>query len=268
MEKLGTDECKRIMIEMLEEIDSFCIEHEITYYLTGGTLLGAIRHDGFIPWDDDIDIALLRDDYERLLKEFNSSSGDVAIIDFRNRKNYIWPSAKAINKKTVLIENGNKKAAIGVYLDVFPLDDVPSDLSIATKYVKRVNRWKKMLMLKHLNVTKERKIIKNIFVILAKCLYIIPDYLIISRIDTLSKKYNKKNNCGYVCNFAGAWGTKEIVKKHVFDKAIKHVFEYKEFPIPIGYHELLSGLYGDYMKLPPIEKRVTTHKPLVYKKTV
>lgn len=264
MVEITIDESKKMMLSMLEDIDAFCRKNGIPYYLANGTLLGAIRHSGFIPWDDDIDIALKRKDYERLLKDFRSQSGDLEIIDYRNKKNYIWPAAKIINNKTVLIESGIKKAAIGLYLDLFPLDNVPGNYEEAKAIVGKVAKWKNALTLKYMQVSKNRNLLKNIVVIISKLLYAIPDSLIIKRIDSISRRYENKNDCNYLCNFSSAWGIKELVDKKVYEGTEIHLFEGKEFCIPSGYDELLHSLYGDYMKLPPVEKRISTHTFKVY----
>ncbi len=264
MREIDIDESKKIMLKMLEEVDAFCKANNITYFLTGGTLLGAIRHNGYIPWDDDIDIALPRKDYERLLREFKSTSGDLEILYYKNRKNYIWPAAKIVNTRTVLIENGLKVSPIGVFLDMFPLDTIAGDFEEAKTHVKKVCRWKDMLTLKYMRVSKSRTFFKNVVVVAAKALYIIPDRFIIDRINTLSCMYENQNDCHFICNLSGAWRTKEIVNKDIFKMAVDHVFEGKIFSIPIGYNELLKNLYGNYMELPPENKRVSTHRPKSY----
>ena len=266
MVEITIDESKKMMLSMLEEIDSFCRDNNIPYYLTGGTLLGAVRHNGFIPWDDDIDIALKRKDYERLLQEFKSRSGDVEILDYKNKKNFIWPAAKIVNNKTVLIESGIKKAAIGLYLDMFPLDNVPGDYEEAKAFVGKVARWKNALTLKYMQVSRKRKLIKNIVVVLAKTLYVIPDKVFLGRIESISRKYENDSDCNYLCNLSGAWGVKEIVDKKDFEGIENHLFERKNFWIPSGYDDLLRSLYGDYMQLPPVEKRVSTHTSKIYRK--
>lgn len=264
MKEMTIDERKKLMLNMLDEIDCFCREKNITYYLTGGTLLGAIRHNGFIPWDDDIDIALKRKDYEKLLNEFKSNSGHIEILDYRNKNNFIWPGAKIIDNRTTLIENDIKKASIGVNLDMFPLDYLPGDYDHAKQFVKKVSIWKKILTLKYLNCRRERSFLKNLIVILAKLLYLIPDKYLLTKIDKLSRSFENNDDCVYICNLAGAWGIREIANKNIFSKAENHLFENKWYMIPVGYDEFLRNLYGDYMVPPPLEKRVSTHTAIAF----
>ena len=128
--RLSLDEIHSLLLKMLVEFDAFCEEHKLTYYLTAGTLLGAVRHDGFIPWDDDADIVMPRKDYEKLLS-FNSITPDIDIISFKNKSSahyhpfpYIDLSYnKTIEKPQTLKINTNK----GQFIDIFPLDSIPDN---------------------------------------------------------------------------------------------------------------------------------------------
>ena len=264
MKLITLNEKKKILLGMLVEIDKFCKKNHINYFLTGGTLIGAIRHGGFIPWDDDIDIALLRNDYEKLVSIFQSESGNIELRDFRNSSNYMWPYAKFIHNKTVLIENGNKSASIGVFIDVFPLDNVPGTFDEVKRYLKKVLFWKNLLSIKHLHVRVGRSLFKNTIVILGKVLFLVPDKFLIRKIHELSIKYQYADDCTYVCSFTGSYGEREITKKHLFTSYLNCLFEGHEFIIPAGYDEFLTKLYGDYMTPPPKEKRVSTHVSVEY----
>lgn len=263
MKKINLSERKSILLEMLDEIDKFCQNNKITYFLIGGSLLGAIRHNGFIPWDDDIDIGMKRDDYERFIESFASASDNLKIIDYRSSSTYIWPAAKAIDTRTKLIENGNAKHDIGVFIDIFPLDVVYGTFKRAVKKQKKIEIWKNILTLRNLPLKKDRSFTKNVIIFLSRTSKIIPNYVVISRIAKLSQKDAKKQ-CNYICNFAGAWGKNEIADVKYFEKAIKHKFENNEFFIPIGYDGYLSTVYGDYMTLPPLEKQCTHHESVAY----
>ncbi len=259
MKEITLEEKKKLMLEMLEEIDTFCMENNIKYFLTGGTLIGAIRHNGFIPWDDDVDIALLRKDYEKLLNEFSSKSENIEIIDYKKRKNYIWPSAKIIHNKTYLIESNIKKSSIGVFLDMFPIDYVGGSYDDVKKYVKKACKWRNILTIKHLETSKNRSFSKNMLIIVARILNLIPDKFIIKKLELLSKKYENQPQSDFVCNFAGAWGLREIVRREFFDTAINHRFENLNLCVPIGYDGFLKAVYGDYMTPPPLNKQKSTH---------
>ena len=264
LKAIDTAERKQIMLEMLEEVDRFCREKGITYFLVGGTLLGAVRHKGFIPWDDDVDIGMPRKDYEHFLQCFQSDSGNVAVHDFRTKKHYIWASAKAIDVRTVLYEVKNKKTESGVYIDIFPFDGVTGEYSEALRTVKRMNIWKKMLTLKYLSIDRRRNLIKNLIVVLGKALFLIPDSFIIRKINYGLDHPMDITACKYICNFAGAWGIRELSKASDFSGTMDAVFEGKAFQIPIGYDDYLKTVYGEYMAPPPVEKRVSTHTGQAY----
>ena len=133
--KLSSEELRklqRIELEMLIEVDRICQKHNIQYSLDGGTLLGAVRHKGFIPWDDDIDIGMKREDYTIFTQQFNH--GDNKRYSFHcleNDKNYLYPMGKVLDNATVLYEpNKEYGYQIAVYIDVFVYDHIPSDPSI------------------------------------------------------------------------------------------------------------------------------------------
>lgn len=254
---------KQILLKIMDEIHDFCINNNITYYLVGGTLLGAIRHKGFIPWDDDMDIALKRKDYERLVSEFKSLSGKVRIVNYFNTSRYNYAYAKADYMDTILIESGARQLDIGINIDIFPLDSLPGTYEQAKKYFLKINKLKNIITLKHLEWEEDRKFYKNIIVILAKVLNIIPDKIILSKIDKMSKKY-KMEDSKYLAVMCGAWGVKEITNKKYFDKVKQESFAGRLYNVPVGYDEYLTGVYGDYMVPPPKSKQVTHHGSVAY----
>ena len=263
MKEISLDEKKGIMLDMLSEIDLFCRENNIIYFLTGGTLLGAIRHNGYIPWDDDIDICLLRKDYDRLLAEFKSSSGNVEIRSLANTKGYIWPAAKAVDNRTVMLENGRQVKGVGVNIDIFPMDNVNGDYECVKNRVLKIKRIKDALTLKYLKLEKRRSFLKNAVIVFGRILYLVPTSWFIKKIDILSRE-SEGEETDYVCCFAGAWGIKEITKAEYFSSVQRHKFENGEFNVPIGFHEYLTDVYGDYMTPPPPEKQITHHASVVY----
>ncbi len=263
MKEISLNEKKSIMLSMMTELHDFCEENKITYFLTGGSLLGAIRHNGYIPWDDDIDICLPRKDYDRLISTFASFSGNVSIRSIANTKGYMWPMAKAVDNRTLLIESKREVKGMGVYIDIFPLDNLPDDYELAKKYTKKVCRVKKAITLKYLRLRKGRSPFKNLAVILLKALCLVPTKWFIKKIDRLSRKYENVDT-KYVCNLSGAWGIREISEKANFAYGLKHAFENKEFNIPVGYDRYLTDVYGDYMTPPPPEKQISHHDSIVY----
>lgn len=120
------DELKFISYNILKFVADFCEINNIKYYLFAGTLLGAIRHEGFIPWDDDIDIAIPRDDYEKFIIEFDRNNDvNYKVLSIENSNKYYLPYAKVIDNRTLLFEDGKESMPIGVFIDIFPLDSIP-----------------------------------------------------------------------------------------------------------------------------------------------
>ena len=261
---IGESDKKLIMLEIMDEINDFCMKNNLEYFLVGGTLLGAIRHKGFIPWDDDIDIGLPRKDYIKLMDCFESTSGNVCIADYHNNSKHKWANGKAYNKRTILIENGDKKRAIGVFVDVFPFDGLSGTRQCAEKEVRRKTLYNDLLALKHLRVNKSRPLKKNILIALGKLLYILPDTFFISRINASEKDPRDIKDCDYVCNFTGAWGVRELTLSKNFRTTINAEFEGRIYKIPIGYDDYLKTVYGDYMTPPPKEKQVSHHSSVAY----
>ena len=126
MNEIQIEELREIQMSILDGVDKFCRAKDIKYSISGGTLLGAIRHKGYIPWDDDIDISMLREDYERFEKEFPECyEGHLCLATLRRRKDWTLAFGKVYDSRTMGFMIGNKSVVTGVNIDVFPLDDVP-----------------------------------------------------------------------------------------------------------------------------------------------
>lgn len=254
---------KNKLIECLIEIDRVCNENGLRYYLTGGTLLGAIRHKGFIPWDDDIDIAMPRSDYEKLR--------NIASVVFEKKfrlvtidedKNYYCRFAKLYHQETTLVEFEHPFYLGGLYVDVFPLDGLPKDeikrKKHFIKYTKALNILYRLYShpIKISEVNSLRGLLRYGKRKIYGLLYSIPE--IIKVCEKTAKTYPFEES-EYVANLSGAWGEREITKREYFDEHDYAEFEGRKYRIPKGYHMLLTGLYGDYLQLPPIEKQVSHH---------
>lgn len=260
MKLIENEEIKRIELDILTRIDEVCQENGLKYFLCGGTLLGAVRHKGFIPWDDDIDIFMPRSDYEILLKIFENEESYAALSPFN--EGYYYNFTKIVDKRTELKELGCIPFEdMGVYVDVFPLDGMPSESSDVNRHYKRLNYIRNMIFS---FAMKKPKIRKNIFA-LFKSIYI---YYIRNRLVKLGNLQNKYKavakeysyeSSDYVYATGGAYGKKEIFSKKIFDNTVKLEFEGKYFNAPGDWDGYLKQLYGDYMQLPPIEKRVSHH---------
>jgi lipopolysaccharide cholinephosphotransferase len=265
MIELTLSEMKETQLNLLKEFSKYCDENGLVYFLGYGTLLGAVRHKGYIPWDDDIDVVMPRGDYERFIKFFKNDNIQVFNRSLNNSFPYTF--AKLSNNNTILKEEIDVSFdSLGVNIDIFPLDSISNNLEEQKKNV-RINRFCiSLLKLKTMKFLSKRKLYKNLILLIGKSVLFLLDYRdIIKFIDSRSAKYksNKSNSMGcLVWNY----GAKEIMSKDIFSKSIKIEFENEFYNAPEKYDEYLKNLYGDYMTLPSEDKRVTHHAFKAYKK--
>lgn len=252
---------RQIQLDMLNEFIRICEKENLRYFVVGGTALGAVRHKGFIPWDDDIDVAMPRKDYEKFMEVAQSYlPNHLFLQNFITDKEYINNFAKIRNSNTTFVESScaTIKMNHGIYLDVFPLDGF-SDNEIKGKIFLFKDRILKIRIGNiHVKILKiQRSTLKKILDIILKIIY--PDFkkAVLKR-EQLLKKYPYETS-NIVANFCGAWGIKEIMPKEVFGNGIKGVFEGIEVILPEKYDEYLTRMYGNYMELPPVDKRIAHH---------
>lgn len=259
------EEVQKIEFDILVYIDNYCKKNNLRYFLAGGTLLGAVRHKSFIPWDDDLDIAMPRPDYDKLLENFNSYAVaeelPYCIKFIRNDDNYCFPFAKIQDSRTVINERNRPKfncSNMGIYVDIFPIDGFPSNESGSVK--KLVSVQKKCFRMglsfsSYINLNFYEKLKLTFYKIMFS--FRNREKLIENEQDKLRKYDFDKSP--YVVSTFGMKGEKEIIEQKYFSKAIKMKFVDREFMVPIGYDEYLTQMYGDYMKLPPEEQRISPH---------
>ena len=254
-------ELKKVELEMLKIFISICEENGFRYYVVGGTALGAVRHKGFIPWDDDIDVAMPRNDYEKFMK-----TAQLQLPDYLFLQNIytdpVFPMnfAKIRNSNTTFVESSCARLKMnhGIYLDIFPLDGFP-----ANKLSEKIFLFKDRLLKKRISnvyIIKD-KLRSNLFkkIINYILLIIYPDYkkTVLKR-ERLLKKYSYETS-KIIGNYSGAWYEKEIMPKEIFGKGTIGSFEGIQVILPEKYDEYLSRMYGNYMELPPVEKRIAHH---------
>lgn len=251
---------KEIELEIFRQFIEICNENSLRYFVVGGTALGAVRHKGFIPWDDDIDVALPRGDYEKFLSIAQSSlPGNMFLQTYITDKNYPNPFAKLRRSDTAFIEKSTSKIKMnhGVYIDIFPLDGY-SRPGIKGKLFRLKE---KILKISVGSVFVSGNILKNKFRAIVKraIARLLPDYRAsVRRLDTMYKKIPYED-AEIIVNFCGAWAEKEIMPKAYFGNGIEGEFEGIKVVLPAKTHEYLTALYGDYMTLPPEEERVGHH---------
>lgn len=270
MKKLDLNEIKMVELDILREVTAFCDKNNIIYYLTGGTLLGAIRHKGFIPWDDDIDIMMPRPDYIKFIKEYNKwDKKNYNITSVYNDKNTLIPYAKVCDTKTRKIERNidySDKFIRGIDVDIFPLDGLPNSYNNAKNFIILQQILNKIYVLLLTKYERHKNKLINIFKFsiyiflkALKTLNVINVYKITKIINSNSAKYDFYSSKFVAVSVFPHYGQNEIALSYNFKKRIKVKFETDYFYVPLGYDEYLKGVYGNYMKLPPKSKRKTHH---------
>lgn len=285
LKELTIEEHKQIALNILLEVADFCEKNNFRYFLAYGTLIGAIRHKGFIPWDDDIDIQMPRPDYERFAKEFNKEYADKNLLAIMpSDKNAKHTYMKICDMNTVKIENGIRYHSIdetlGVDIDVFPLD---GQYENDDRYKKAFND-KKKLYVKYFQI---------------ECKFFMNDLKFnLSSFLTLIKRFGGILQGKLLTNFSRTWKKEyllnEMHKKEVeipydsavmvgtncskydtfndrhlktyYDTYIPVTFEGHTFRAPVGYDAILTKQYGDYMTPPPRKMQETHHGSKVYMK--
>ena len=266
MIEVTAQEERVIQITMLKYIDKICRENKIDYFLIGGSLIGAIRHDGFIPWDDDIDIGLTKDNYDKLCAIL-SKNNEYLLMNRTIQKDYVYPFSKLVDIRTSVIEKECRKIEnYGVYVDIMPFYNVFSKNKVqCLNKIKKVKRLKKILGYSTSTNPYGNSVMKNIFkspiVFLAKLV----GY---KRILKLYDRYLIKNNKGdskfMICGWPCYSYERELYYKEDIQTTIEHTFEGFDVKIPKGYHRVLTNLYGDYMTPPPIEKQIAIHNKKIF----
>lgn len=247
---------------IMDAIHKFCVENEITYYMIGGTLLGAVRHGGFIPWDLDIDIAMPRNDYERFISSFKDENGKYECNSYHSYEGYVRPHIEVHDKTTHIVscyDKYNKEAMYrGIFVDIFPLDNVPSEMSAREAQEKLISKYKKMLYYKKVYFYKREGLLKRLGKnIISLSMVAFSRYELCRRLDTAMRKYEKDPSSGYICSMASHYSyKKQTMPREYYGEPVLMKFDDRSYFAPAKSHEYLTQLYGDYMTPPTKQQQI------------
>lgn len=264
MKKLTIEESKRYQLDILKSIDKFCRVNSINYSLAYGTLLGAVRHKGFIPWDDDIDIVMLRPDYDRFVSSYSDER--YKLIDGKDMANHLHVKISDCQTRLEFPKGSSDEFYYkgGVWVDVFPLDKVPEDNEEYQKLKKQITR--RVLYEKfgarptcHAKSSLKKKVAKRLLY------YVFRPFRAVNGKKALSllQKYNNSNS-SKVASLSVWYLSHSSMPKEWFNDYCELEFEGHSFMAVKSYHEYLVSLFGDYMQLPPVEQRKPKHHFDVY----
>lgn len=270
--KDAVKEVQECGIEVLKVFAKICEENNLTYFMIGGTLLGAIRHKGFIPWDDDIDVAMPRQDYEKLLSMSNEFDINPYYFDhFKKNNNMLRAMIMVLKDRSVKIDylhDNNFVEHSDYKIDILPIDGTPNNKIVRKIFYLRLLVYRaifKFTVIDEVNMNnldKNRPFIEKFLISFARITKLgkyIDGHKVLNKLEAMLKSYDmyKSDICG---TFHGAYKLREFVNSKYFMKRQMYSFEGTDFYGPRDYDGYLKCIYGDYMKLPPVERRKGKHK--------
>lgn len=260
MREIDIPEAKKMMLDILKTVAKFCDDNNLRYFIFYGTYLGALRHKGYIPWDDDIDIAMPRPDYEKFLEIFKGEN--LSVWTWRKDNNYLLPFAKVYDTRTEVHENADFGETFGVNIDIFPLDGLPAKQSQIKRRVEYMRFcWGMQVAATIVDYSKRSKK-KRMQLGLMKAFYkVFPvQHYLTGRTEKHAKKYDFDTS-EYVACLVWGDGMKEVFHRESLFPPRMVQFEDAEFKAP-ATDECLRVLFGDYMQLPPEDQR-RCHAPKI-----
>ncbi len=255
---LALKSIREVQIEIVQEIERICKLENLNYFMMFGTLLGAVRHKGFIPWDDDIDLGMLRKDYDLFIDAFDKHASDKYVLQIVERDPYYaFFFMKILRKDSIMIEEGyqDDRKLNGIFVDVFPFDNAPSNHFAQVLQNKACIFFMSLLFYQVGRMDPNQgsfpvRCVKKFKNLLSKAL----SRKTIINISTSIMKMKKEGK--YLLTFGDTY----IYKTEQMKDLVPTQFENYKFQAPRLTDDALTCLYGDYMKLPPLEQRVMPHR--------
>ena len=255
---IDKDELIQKELDIVKAFIALCEKHHLRYYAAGGTCLGAIRHQGFIPWDDDMDLSMPRSDYDKFLQLAPKElPGKYFVQTYLSDPDFREPFAKIRDSETTFVETYNQRLEInhGIWVDIFPIDGIPNSKC----KLKRILFFKKLVRGYVGKDYYPRSFTRKVGARLCQILLFTRNtQKTLMRLDKKCKKY-PFDKCEKTILYGGTWGLKEIHSRSTYEDGVKVKFENLMISVPKEYDTYLKELYGDYMKLPPKEQQVGRH---------
>lgn len=266
MKELTLHEIQQLSFQVLLKFRQICDENRLNYCLTYGTLIGAVRHQGFIPWDDDIDVWMPRPDYEKFISycmEHEDALAPFALKHYKTCKEYIYPIARFVDSRYKIDYTNAKEYGLGLFIDIYPLDGANLN---DKKHRKKLNvLMRKIAVRGTSNYVRSKNKLKNLIKY--------PFYLFYKRkpltkalqkIDLLAQKYGYDESDMVGCSVWSLVGYGRHPKEDLADY-VEMPFNGEDLKVPVGYDRILKAYYGDYMQLPPESERIAHHFYSAYK---
>ena len=261
-------EIQQMELGIMEYIHETCQKIGVKYFLAYGSLIGAVRHKGFIPWDDDMDICMLREDYEKLQDYLIANPDErYEVMSYKNNLNYVYPFMKVQDNHTYLLEEDVRiDSNMGIYVDIFPVDGYEDD-SVFKDKMTRLIKKRQLSCYTFKGITNTKSLLNSLIRYISVIIfYFTNTNKYIRGIDELAQS-RKVDDYELVDYLIYKDMNKPVWKREWLNQTITGVFEGKEFMIPKNYHEILTSDYGDYTQLPPVELRFSHHDFQLWKIT-
>ena len=264
MKEIQIDELRELQMQILDHVNAFCHKYGIKYTISGGTLLGAVRHGGYIPWDDDMDIQMLRREYNRFTELWNKDTSQhdhYELVNIESGNNMGYPFGKVHDTRTTTYIGRLERT--GVYIDVFPVDKVrdEQDFNVRHSEIKELYK-KRSVCFSLLRSRYEKTSLKQ----RVRQLFLNPHISyedVAIKINNLAK-INNEENCPFVFEMIAGMQCKKMIPKEVFEVYEEIKFENRRYMSVKDFDTYLERTFGDYMKLPPVEKQKSFHNFLAY----
>ena len=249
---------KKIIFDILCDIKSFCNENGIRYFIAYGTALGAVRHNGFIPWDDDIDICMTRSEYKKFKSLYIKRKSRFELLDYQINDCFDTPLPKIVDTTTILSQyETNELMPIGLYVDIFIYDNVPDGQLSRKLYLSALTFLQKCWGFIHYRRNYPK--ISPQYISYKVATTIFKPIFFVRMLDKIAGMYHKKETKCVGSMLFSSNRFKYVFPKEWFGKGKTLYFEGEDFTAPLDVDSYLKCIYGDYMQLPPVEKRKSDH---------